>query len=47
MAQKLMLSNNTIKNYVSGILSKLNFSNRAEAAAYAVRNNLGQQRAAN
>lgn len=47
IAQILMLSNNTIKNYVSGILSKLNFSNRAEAAAYAVRNNLGQQRAAN
>ena len=40
IAQILMLSNNTIKNYVSGILSKLNFSNRAEAAAYAVRNNL-------
>lgn len=40
IAQTLLLSNNTIKNYVSGILSKLNFSNRAEAAAYAVRNNL-------
>lgn len=40
IAQVLLLSNNTIKNYVSGILSKLNFSNRAEAAAYAVRNNL-------
>lgn len=40
IAQILMLSNNTIKNYVSGILSKLNFCNRAEAAAYAVRNNL-------
>lgn len=40
IAQILTLSNNTIKNYVSGILSKLNFSNRAEAAAYAVRNNL-------
>lgn len=40
IAMNLMLSNNTIKNYVSGILSKLNFSNRAEAAAYAVRNNL-------
>lgn len=43
IAQILMLSNNTIKNYVSGILSKLNFSNRAEAAAYAVRNNLMSQ----
>lgn len=42
IAQILMLSNNTIKNYVSGILSKLNFSNRAEAAAYAVRHNLMQ-----
>ena len=43
IAKILMLSNNTIKNYVSGILSKLNFSNRAEAAAYAVRNNLMSQ----
>lgn len=43
IAQFLMLSNNTIKNYVSGILSKLNFSNRAEAAAYAVRHNLMKQ----
>ncbi|PKM81681.1 MAG: DNA-binding response regulator [Firmicutes bacterium HGW-Firmicutes-14] len=43
IAQVLMLSNNTIKNYVSGILSKLNFNNRAEAAAYAVRNNLMKQ----
>lgn len=43
IAQILMLSNNTIKNYVSGILSKLNFSNRAEAAAYAVRHNLMKQ----
>lgn len=47
IAQILMLSNNTIKNYVSGILSKLNFSNRAEAAAYAVRNNMGKYRAVN
>lgn len=36
----LLLSDKTIKNYVSNILNKLSFNNRAEAAAYAVRNQL-------
>ena len=37
IAEKLYLSEKTIKNYVSGILDKLNMSRRAEAAAYYVR----------
>jgi two-component system response regulator DevR len=40
IAQILLLSNNTVKNYVSGIFSKMGFSNRAEAAVYAVRNDI-------
>lgn len=40
IAGTLMLSDKTVKNYVSNILNKLNFNNRAEAAAYAVRNKL-------
>ncbi|MBO8170167.1 MAG: response regulator transcription factor [Thermoanaerobacteraceae bacterium] len=38
IARELYLSHKTIKNYVSNILSKLGLSNRAEAAAFAVRN---------
>ncbi|MBO8170169.1 MAG: response regulator transcription factor [Thermoanaerobacteraceae bacterium] len=38
IAQEMYLSPKTIKNYVSNILSKLGLSNRAEAAAFAVRN---------
>ncbi|RLD05500.1 MAG: hypothetical protein DRI56_09440, partial [Chloroflexota bacterium] len=30
----------TVRNYVSSILSKLDVSNRAEAAAYAVKHDL-------
>ncbi len=37
IAEELFLSYKTIKNYVSNILSKLGLSNRAEAAAFAVR----------
>ncbi len=37
IAQELYLSDKTIKNYVSHILTKLNLSRRAEAAAYYVR----------
>ncbi|NLC76824.1 MAG: response regulator transcription factor [Clostridia bacterium] len=40
IAEKLFLSEKTIRNYVSNILSKLNLSNRAEAAVYAIKNGL-------
>ena len=40
IAQKLYLGEGTVRNYVSSILSKLDVSNRAQAAAYAVRHNL-------
>ncbi|MFZ5641871.1 MAG: response regulator transcription factor [Bacillota bacterium] len=39
IAKTLSLSEKTVKNYVSSIFHKLNFSNRAEAAAFAVRYN--------
>lgn len=42
IAEKAFLSEKTIRNYVSSILDKLNVSNRAEAAAYAVKHNLGE-----
>ena len=37
IAKALFLGEGTVRNYVSSILSKLGVSNRAEAAAYAVR----------
>ncbi|MEW6049018.1 MAG: response regulator transcription factor [Bacillota bacterium] len=37
IAEALYLSEKTVRNYVSMILSKLGLANRAEAAAYAVR----------
>ncbi|MBO8127351.1 MAG: response regulator transcription factor [Firmicutes bacterium] len=37
IAQEIFLSEKTVRNYVSNILTKLGLSNRAEAAAYAVR----------
>jgi len=40
IAETLYLGEGTVRNYVSSILSKLNLTNRAEAAAYAVRHNL-------
>lgn len=40
IAEALYLSEGTVRNYVSGILSKLEVSNRAEAAAYAIRHHL-------
>lgn len=39
IANRLVLSEKTVKNYVSSIFNKLNFHNRAEAAAYAVKYN--------
>jgi DNA-binding NarL/FixJ family response regulator len=41
IATELYLSEGTVRNYVSSILSKLNVSNRAEAAAYAIKHHLG------
>jgi len=40
IADSLHLSDGTVRNYVSSILSKLNVANRAEAAVYATHNNL-------
>lgn len=42
IAEVLFLGEGTIRNYVSNILGKLQLSNRAEAAAYAVSHNLRQ-----
>lgn len=41
IAKELHLSQGTVRNYVSNVLAKLDVSNRAEAAAYAVRHHLG------
>ena len=40
IAEKLFLSQGTVRNYVSSMLSKLHLSNRAEAAAYAIKHRL-------
>jgi DNA-binding NarL/FixJ family response regulator len=40
IAANLHLGEGTVRNYISNILSKLQLSNRAEAAAYAIRHNL-------
>jgi DNA-binding NarL/FixJ family response regulator len=40
IAEELYLGEGTVRNYVSSILSKLDLSNRTEAAAYAVKHNL-------
>lgn len=40
IAIKLFLGEGTVRNYVSSILAKIAASNRAEAAAYAVKNNI-------
>jgi DNA-binding NarL/FixJ family response regulator len=40
IAERLGVSDNTVKYHIKNILQKLNFTNRAEAAAYAVRHNL-------
>ncbi|GIV77841.1 MAG: DNA-binding response regulator [Litorilinea sp.] len=40
IARQVFLSEKTVRNYVSSILSKLNLSSRAEAAAYAVRHHI-------
>lgn len=40
IAVKLYLGEGTVRNYVSSVLSKIGVSNRAEAAAYAVKHNI-------
>lgn len=40
IAIKLYLGEGTVRNYVSSVLQKIRASNRAEAAAYAVKNNI-------
>ncbi len=42
IAKALYLGEGTVRNYVSSILSKLGLTNRAEAAAYAVRHSLSE-----
>ena len=39
IAGRLFLGEGTVRNYVSSLLSKLNLSNRAEAASFAVQHN--------
>ena len=40
IARELFLSPHTVRNHISNILSKLQFANRTEATAYAIRNGL-------
>jgi two-component system response regulator DevR len=40
IAETIFLSEKTVRNYVSNILSKLNLNNRAEAAVYAIKNGI-------
>lgn len=42
IAVKLYLGEGTVRNYVSSVLTKIGVSNRAEAAAYAVKNNINE-----
>jgi DNA-binding NarL/FixJ family response regulator len=42
IADRLCLSEGTVRNYVSSILSKLGVSDRTQAAVYALRHGLGQ-----
>ena len=42
IAERVYLSEKTVRNYVSSVLEKLNLSTRAEAAAYAVRHNIDE-----
>jgi two-component system, NarL family, response regulator DevR len=45
IAEEIFLSDKTVKNYVSSILSKLNLRRRAEAAAFIARKGLGKNEA--
>jgi two-component system response regulator DevR len=44
IAAEIFLSDKTVKNYVSSILSKLNLERRAQAAAFVARHRLGGER---
>jgi two-component system response regulator DevR len=44
IAERIYLSEKTVRNYVSNILGKLNLSNRAQAAAFAVRHGIASPR---
>ncbi|MHB9095794.1 MAG: response regulator transcription factor [Eubacteriales bacterium] len=43
IAEKIYLSEKTVRNYVSSILAKLNLVNRTEAAAYAAKRSIQNQ----
>lgn len=45
IAQAVFLSEKTVRNYVSAILTKLNLANRAEAAAFAARKGIRAEEA--
>ena len=42
IAAEIFLSDKTVKNYVSSILSKLNLQRRAQAAAFVAKHRLGE-----
>lgn len=42
IAMRLFLGEGTVRNYVSSVLAKINVSNRAEAAIYAVKHNINR-----
>ena len=42
IASEVFLSDKTVKNYVSSILSKLNLERRAQAAAFVAKHRIGQ-----
>lgn len=44
IASEVFLSDKTVKNYVSSILSKLNLQRRAQAAAFVAKRRLGEDR---
>ncbi len=44
IASEVFLSDKTVKNYVSSILSKLNLQRRAQAAAFVAKHRLGEDR---
>lgn len=44
IAKALVLSDKTVRNHVSGILDKLNVTNRVEAATYAIRHDIANYR---